>query len=319
MTNTQLRLGGNLFRSPKTKKFFKTLNDQKYLLMMVIPGIIWMFIFNYIPMYGVIIAFKNYNIVRTIGEAPWVGLEHFIEFFNDDRFWLVMKNTLGISLLKLAIGFPLPIIFAIFLNELRSNKFKRVVQTISYLPRFLSWVVLGGIMTTWLSESGLINELLVKSGVLQQPISFLAEHQYFWGLAITSDVWKELGWSAIIYLAAIAGIDQEMYEAATVDGAGRFRKMWNITLPSISGTMAILFILAVSGLLNSNFDQIFVLRNTLNAQASDVIDIFVYRMGIQSGRFSYSTAVGLFKSIIALMLLLMANGVTRKLKGTSLF
>jgi putative aldouronate transport system permease protein len=230
-----------------------------------------------------------------------------------------MKNTVGISLLKLVFGFPLPIIFALFLNEIRNAAFKRTVQTISYLPHFLSWVVLGGIMINWLSESGMINDVLVNMGILDKPIAFLARPDYFWGLATVSDIWKSLGWNSIIYLAAISGIDTELYESAIVDGAGRFRRMWNITLPGISGTIAILFILAVSGLLNANFDQIFVLRNTLNASASEVIDIFVYRMGIQSARFSYATAVGLFKSVIALLLLLLANGVTRKLKGTSLF
>lgn len=300
-------------------KFLRRLGEQKYLQLMVIPGILWMILFNYIPMYGLIIAFKEFDIIKPISAAPWVGFKHFQEFLHDDWFPIVMKNTLGISILKLVIGFPLPILFALFLNELRHNVFKRWVQTISYLPHFLSWVVLGGIMMTWLSESGLVNELLVNMGFFGKPVAFLAEPGYFWGLAVISDIWKELGWNAIIYLAAISGIDQTLYEAATVDGAGRFRKMWNVTLPCISGTIAILFILAVSGLLNTNFDQIFVLKNPLNAPASEVIDIFVYRMGIQSGRFSYSTAVGLFKSVIALALLLIANNVTRRLKGTSLF
>ncbi|MCM8901473.1 ABC transporter permease subunit [Caldicoprobacter algeriensis] len=278
-----------------------------------------MLIFNYIPMYGIIIAFKDYNIISSFFEAPWAGLKHFSDFFKDDWFPIIMKNTVGISLLKLVFGFPLPIIFALFLNEIRNSTFKRTVQTISYLPHFLSWVVLGGIMITWLSESGMINELLVNMGILDKPVAFLGEPKYFWWIATISDIWKGLGWNSIIYLAAISGVDVELYESAIVDGAGRFRRMWSITLPSISGTIAILFILAVSGLLNSNFDQILVLRNSLNASSSEVIDIFVYRMGIQSARFSYATAVGLFKSVIALMLLLLANWVTRKLTGKSLF
>ncbi|WP_252228225.1 ABC transporter permease [Caldicoprobacter algeriensis] len=302
-----------------SKRFFRKLKEQKYLYMMVIPGIIWMLIFNYIPMYGIIIAFKDYNIISSFFEAPWAGLKHFSDFFKDDWFPIIMKNTVGISLLKLVFGFPLPIIFALFLNEIRNSTFKRTVQTISYLPHFLSWVVLGGIMITWLSESGMINELLVNMGILDKPVAFLGEPKYFWWIATISDIWKGLGWNSIIYLAAISGVDVELYESAIVDGAGRFRRMWSITLPSISGTIAILFILAVSGLLNSNFDQILVLRNSLNASSSEVIDIFVYRMGIQSARFSYATAVGLFKSVIALMLLLLANWVTRKLTGKSLF
>lgn len=286
---------------------------------MVILGVIWMIVFNFLPMYGIIIAFKKYNIIKPISAAPWVGLQYFKEFLTDPEFFNAVKNTLGISTLKILIGFPLPIIFALFLNELTSLKFKKFVQTVSYLPHFLSWVVLGGILTTWLSDVGIINEILVKLKLIDQPINFLAEPKYFWMIVIISDIWKELGWSAIIYLAAIASVDPEMYEAATIDGAGRLQKMWFITLPAIKPTVTILFILTVSGILNSNFDQILVLRNPLNASASDVIDIFVYRMGLHLGRYSYATAVGLVKSIIALLLLLSANFVSKKLNNTSLF
>ncbi|CAM4296071.1 MAG: ABC transporter permease subunit [Paenibacillus macerans] len=292
---------------------------QRHIQIMALLGVAWMIVFNYVPMYGIIIAFKEYNIVRSVAEAPWVGFDHFKEFFQDDNFVNVMKNTLGISLIKLIVGFPLPIIFALFLNEMRSVRFKKAVQTISYLPHFLSWVVLGGILTTWLSDVGIINDLLLALHLIQEPISYLAEPSYFWGIVVASDVWKELGWSAIIYLAAITSISPEMYEAATIDGAGRFQKMWYITLPSIKATISILFILAVGGVLNSNFDQILVLRNALNESASNVIDIYVYQTGMLSGRYSYSTAVGLFKSVIALILLLLANRVTKKLNDTSLF
>ncbi|WP_058486413.1 ABC transporter permease [Defluviitalea phaphyphila] len=308
-----------LRKKKKINKFWQKLKRQKELQIMAWAGIIWMIIFNYIPMYGIIIAFKDYSIIKPISEAPWVGLEHFVEFFKDENFYMVIRNTLGISLLKLIIGFPLPIIFAILLNEIRHIGFKRTVQTISYLPHFLSWVVLGGIMINWLSETGIINELLIKFGVLDKPITFLSEPKYFWGIAVISDIWKELGWSAIIYLAAISGIDPELYEAATMDGAGRLAKIKYITIPCIQGTIAVLFILAVGNLLNTNFDQIFVLRNSLNQSMSEVIDIYVYRIGIQSARFSYATAVGLFKSVIALILLIIANFVTKKLKGNSLF
>lgn len=306
-------------KKEKRKKFFKKLMSQKELQLMALLGVAWMIIFNYIPMYGITIAFRKFNIVKPISAAPWVGLQYFKEFFADENFWVVMKNTIGISFLKLIIGFPLPIIFALLLNELTSVKFKKIVQTISYLPHFLSWVILGGIMMTWLSDVGIINDMLMKLNVIKEPITYLAEPKYFWGIAIISDIWKELGWSAIIYLAAIAGVDPEMYEAATIDGAGRFRRMIDITLPCIKGTIAILFILAVSGLLNSNFDQIMVLGNPLNASSSDVIDVFVYRMGIRSGRYSYATAVGLFKSVIAFILLYTANAVTKKLNESSLF
>ncbi|GGO01070.1 ABC transporter permease [Saccharibacillus kuerlensis] len=307
--------------SLKTKKktFWRKLYNQRYLQAMALIGVIWMIVFNYLPMYGIVIAFKEFNIISSISESPWVGLDHFKAFFQDENLGNVIKNTLGMSFLKLAIGFPLPILFALFLNEIRSVRFKRSVQTISYLPHFLSWVILGGILTTWLSDVGIINDLLINFKLIAEPIVFLAEPKYFWGIVITSDIWKELGWSAIIYLAAIAGISPEMYEAATIDGAGRFQKMFRITLPSIKGTISILFILAVSGVLNSNFDQILVLKNQLNESASSVIDVYIYQVGLQQGRYSYSTAVGLIKSVIALILLLVANAVSKRLNNTSLF
>lgn len=300
-------------------KWLKKLYGQRYLQVMALLGVAWMIVFNYIPMYGIIIAFKEFDIILPISQAPWVGLDHFKEFLNDDSLGNVIRNTLGISLIKLVIGFPLPIIFALLLNEIRSVLFKKSIQTISYLPHFLSWVILGGILSTWLADVGIINKILMALNLIDAPITYLAEPQYFWSIVITSDIWKELGWSAIIYLAAISSVSPDLYEAATIDGAGRFQKMWNITLPTIKGTITILFILAVSGLLNSNFDQILVLRNSLNDSASSVIDIYVYQTGIVDGRYSYSTAVGLLKSVFALGLLLGANYVTKKLNNTSLF
>lgn len=292
---------------------------QRYLLLMLIPAVVSMVVFSYAPMYGIVIGFMNFNIVKPIFDSPWVGFDHFIEFFTSDDFWIVLWNTLGISVLKLAVSFPLAIVFALMINEVRQRLAKRWIQTISYLPHFLSWVVLGGIMINWLSDVGLINQVLLGLGIIQDPVFFLAEPDWFWGLVVISDAWKELGWSAIIYLAAMASIDPELYEAAKIDGAGRFARILHITIPCIAGTIAILFILAVSGLMNSNFDQIFVLKNSMNRDASDVIDIFVYRMGLQSGRFSFATAVGLFKSLIALALLFVANSVTKKIRGSGLF
>lgn len=292
---------------------------QRYLQLMVLPGILWMLTFNYLPMGGIIIAFKKFKITKSISEAPWVGFKYFKEFFQDSNFKDVMVNTLGISLLKLCIGFALPIIFALLLNELRGIGFKKVTQTISYLPHFLSWVVLGGIMTTWLSKEGVINDFLMMLHILKEPVSFLGEPKYFWGVALISDIWKELGWSAIIYLAAITGVDQQIYEAATVDGAGKLQKIFYVTLPSITGTIAIMLILQVSGLLNSNFDQILILKNQVNVARSQVIDTYVYQVGMTLGKYSYATAVGLFKSVIALMLLLIANKTCKKLLGRSLY
>ena len=310
------------------KTFWARLREEKYLQIMALLGIAWMLVFNYIPMYGILIAFKKNFFITTplfskkFFTTPWAtnhGFQHFLEFFKDDEFVNVMGNTLGISILKLIFNFTLPIVFALLLNEVRNLRFKKAIQTITYMPHFLSWVVLGGILTTWLGEGGLFNELLIKMGLIKEGVSFLAYPKYFWAITVISDLWKELGWSAIIYLAAISGIDQEMYEAAKVDGASRWKQIWTITLPSIAPTVTIMFILAVGGLLNSNFDQILVLNNPLNAPRSNVIDIFVYQTAMRGMRYSYASAIGLFKSVIAFILLFIANQVTKKLNDTSLF
>ena len=310
------------------KSFWARLHEEKYLQVMALLGIVWMLIFNYIPMYGILIAFKkNFYITTPLFSkkfftTPWApngGFQHFLNFFKDEEFFNVMANTLGISILKLIFNFTLPIVFALLLNEVRNIRFKKAVQTITYMPHFLSWVVLGGILTTWLGEGGLFNELLIKMGILKEGVAFLAYPKYFWAITVISDLWKELGWSAIIYLAAISGIDQEMYEAAKVDGASRWKQIWTITLPSIAPTVTIMFILAVGGLLNTNFDQILVLNNPLNAPRSNVLDIYVYQTAMRGMRYSYASAIGLFKSVVAFILLFIANQVTKKLNDTSLF
>lgn len=303
----------------KNGNLWKKIRQQRFLLMMVLPGIIWLLVFCYFPMYGCQIAFQNYRITDKLGTSQWVGLKWFIKFFRDPVFSQVMKNTLGISLLKLVFGFTAPIVFALLLNEIRNIRFKRIVQTLSYLPHFLSWVILGGIMITWLSDTGVINKALMALGILEEGVSFLAKPEYFWGISVISEIWKELGWGAIIYLAAISGIDPSLYEAAEIDGANRFQRLWYITLPEISGTIAILFILQVGGIMGSNFDQIFVLHNALNDTSSNVIDMFVYKIGIGNASYSYATAIGLFRSVVSLVLLLIANWVSGKLEGSSLF
>lgn len=287
---------------------------------MALPGVIWLLVFAYIPMSGIIIAFKNYRVIDNFFTAPWAfesGFEHFIRIFHDADFFRALINTLGISFLKLLIGFPVPIIFALLLNELRSALFRRWVQTISYLPHFLSWVILGGMMINWLGEGGIVNELLLLFG--RKPFPFLAQPQGFWLLAVFSDLWKELGWGAIIYLAAMAGIAPELYEAAKIDGANRLAQIVHITLPAISATITVLFILTIGGILNTNFEQMLVLGNPLNAEASSVIDTYVYYRGIQGAEYSFSTAVGLFKSLVALALLLSANWLSKKVQGKGLF
>jgi len=306
---------------PKMNRFLQKVYKQKILLMMVIPGVIFMLIFNFYPIYFAQIAFKDYNITMgtNLSLAPWIGFAHILEFFNSPDFGNVMINTLGISFYKLLIGFPIPIIFAIMLNEVTQTRFKKLVQTVTYLPHFLSWIILGGILLTWMSDSALLTTVLYKLHLISDTNNMLANAGYFWPISVTTELWKEFGWNSIIYLAAIATIDMEMFEAARIDGAGKFRQIWNITLPSIAPTIVLMLILAISGLFGSNFDQIFVLRNAVNASSSNVIDIYVYQVSFMHNRFDYATAVGLFKSLIAAILLVGANASSRRLTGNSIF
>lgn len=297
------------------KRFFQ----QWQLQSMVIPGVVWMFVFCYIPMFWLIIAFMDYSIAKPMLDAPLVGLKHFRDFVTDERFWRSIRNTLGMSGIRLALGFPIPIFFALLLNEIRSTRFKRTVQTISYLPHFIAWTIFGGILLNWLGEGGVINQLMMALGLQEREILYNSEPRYFWWIAFFSDTLKETGWSAIIYIAAISGIDPQLYEAAELDGANRWQRMWHITVQSIRPTIAILFILAVSGLLGSNFDQIFMLKNNMNMKMAESLDLYIYNMGLVSGRHSFSTAVLFARSIVALALLLSANFTSKKLTGDGIF
>lgn len=297
--------------------------DQLSLQSMILPGILFVLIFTFIPLYGVLIAFKEYNVVtgvKGIFASEWVGLANFKEFVTDMNFWNMLKNTLGINLLSLLITFPVTIIFAVLLNEITSSRFKKLTQTVTYLPHFISWSIFGGLVISILSPStGVVNYLLLKLGITDQAIHFLGNPDYFWILAVLTNLVKELGWGAILYLAAIAGIDQEMYEAAYMDGASRFQRIWHITIPSITGTIVILLVFAISNVLNSGFDQFFVLQNPLNIDASEVIDTYVYKVGLQEFRMEYATAVGLMKTVIAVFLLYLANFVAKKITGKGIF
>jgi putative aldouronate transport system permease protein len=303
------------------KSLFKRFWQQIEIQSMVIPGIIFLIIFCYVPMYGILIAFKKYNIGSpNIISAPWAGLKYFKEFLIDENLPLILKNTLGMNLIGLLVGFPVIIIFALMLNEIINVKFKKIVQTISYLPHFISWAVFAGIIMRMLAvDGGVVNDYLMKFHFATEPVFFMAEPKYFWGISIIAGIIKEIGWSAIIYIAAITGVGYELYEAAIIDGAGRFKRMWHITLPSISGTIVILLVLSISGILNSGFEQIYMLQNGLNHSASEVIDTYVYKMGLGDMRYSYATAVGLMKSIIAVILLLSANKISKHLTDKGLF
>lgn len=278
---------------------------------MVWPGVIFIIIFGFLPLYGYIMAFQNYTVTSTIWNAPFVGLMNFRIIVTDPEFWNSLLNTLGISALKLVFEFPLAIVLSIMVYELAGGIFKRVVQAISYLPHFISWIVLGGMLVVWLSSKGLVNQMFGgSSNLLQQP------HLY-WLIAALSDTWKEVGWGTILYLAAMSGIDPTLYEAAVVDGAGRFRRIWHVTLPGIRAMIALQLILWVSGLFGSNLDQTIVLTNPLNNPRSNVINYYVYQVGIREGNFSYGTAVGLGVSLASLVLLLGANFATKKLNDNT--
>ncbi len=290
----------------------KSWGRQWQLQTMVLPGIISMIIFNFIPIYGLSLAFRSYSVTSTMASAPWVGLENFKIILKDKYFWESVQNTIGISAIKLTIEFFLPIIIAIMIFELKWSPFKKLVQTITYLPHFLSWIILGGMLITWLSSNGMLNQILNMIGIATKDNHILNANSY-WSIASLSDVWKEAGWGTILYLATMSKIDPTYYEAAEMDGASKLRQIWSITIPEMSTIISLNLILSVSGLFNSNLDQTLVLMNSQNQPKAEVINSYVYRVGLTQGDFSYATAVGLGVSIISVVLLIITNTVTKKL------
>jgi putative aldouronate transport system permease protein len=300
------------------KSSFKTFKKNYDLYMLLIPGIIFMIIFRYVPMYGLAIAFQDFNIFKGIGGSEWVGLQQFQKLFNSPQFYQVFKNTLLISVYKIAFLFPIPIFIAIILNEIKSMIFKRTAQTIIYLPHFLSWVIVSGLVLNILSPStGLINNIITALG--GQPISFLMDNNWFRTVLVASEGWKEVGYSAIVYIAAIAGIDQEQYEAASIDGAGRIKKMIHITLPGMKSIILLMLILRIGGVLQAGTEQILLLYNSVVYETGDVIGTYVYRMGIGQMDYSFSTAVGLFESVIGFILVMSGNFISKKSTGRTIW
>ena len=295
----------------KLKKFY----DQRQLHWMVLPGVAFMIVFNYIPIYGIIIAFKNYTIVDTVSSAPWVGLENFRIIMEDSFFWEAVRNTLAISLMKLFLGFAIPIILAVMIFEMRDGHLKKVIQTISYIPHFFSWIVLGGMLISWLSTNGFINQVMMSLGLMNQGVNHLLDPDKYWWIAVLSDLWKVVGWGTILYLAGMSRIDPTFYEAARIDGASKLTQIRTITLPLLAPIISLNLILNVSGLLGSNLDQTLVLMNAQNQNKSEVINSFVYRMGLTQGDFSYATAVGLGISVISIVLLVITDRITRKMNN----
>ena len=298
-------------RTLKANKFKNYMRNNFVLYLLLLFPMLYFLIFKYAPMYGILVAFKDYNIFKGVWESPWIGFDAFKEIFSMPQFTTALRNTFLLNILDLIVGFPSPIILAIILSELCILWFKKVSQTILYLPHFLSWVIIGSIsLQLFAPESGMINSLLVKLGA--QPIPFLTDPLTWLGTYTLLGVWQSIGWNTIIFLAAIAGISAELYEAAVVDGAGRFRKIWHITLPGLKPTIIILLILHIGRMVQIGFDRPYTIGNNLVMQYSDVISTFVYRIGLQSFQFTIATAVGLFQSVVGLVFLLTTNYIADK-------
>lgn len=313
MSEKELRGANSL-----TKSILRTAKNNWRLYVLVSPVIAYFIVFEYMPMYGLQIAFKNFIATKGIWGSPWVGFKHFERFFESYYFWALIKNTLGISLLSLIFGFPAPILLALLINETRHRLFQRVVQTVTYAPHFLSTVVLVGMVMMFLSpKNGLINQMIVWFG--GEPISFMTEPSWFKTIYVSSGIWQQMGWSSIIYLAALTGIDPQLHDAARVDGAGRLQRIWHINLPGIMPTVVILLILNVGSVMSVGFEKVFLMQNSLNIESSDVISTYVYRTGIVGAQYSFSAAVGLFNSLINFVLLVLVNSIARRMKQTSLW
>ena len=291
----------------------KRMWEHKYLYLMLLPALAAMFLFQYAPMYGIQIAFKNFKAIHGIWGSAWVGLRYFQRMFREYTFLSVLRNTLWISFLRLAICFPSGVLFALILNEILPLRMKKIAQTISYMPHFISWVVLAGIIRSLLSLDGAINQLTRLAGA--EPVMFLAKSSFFIPILIITDVWKSIGWGSIVYLAAIAGVPAELYESALIDGASRMQRIRFITLPSILPVVMVMFVLRIGHIMNAGFDQIFNLYSPIVYDVADIIDTYSYRVGLINLDFSYSTAIGLFKNVTGMALMLTVNALSRRMDG----
>jgi len=304
---------------PNKQSFLSRVSRQKILLLMMLPCVVWVIMFCYAPLWGWYLAFVQYKPGRSITSAPWVGWANFKLFLVSSLdFVRVIRNTLVVNVSSLALSMPLEISLAIVIYELRFRTFKKVVQTVSYLPYFISWVIIGGIFFQFLSMNGIVNNLLVSAGLVKEPVLFLGLPSASYPILIGTRIWKNLGYNTIIYLGAMGSIDPGLYEAAYVDGAGRWKRIWHVTLPALIPTISVLLILAAGSLINGSFDQVWVFQNTANMETCDTIDTMVYRTGLFQAKFSYATAVGIFNSFCSLTLLTITNTVVRRLNGRSL-
>ncbi|RXZ82038.1 sugar ABC transporter permease [Paenibacillaceae bacterium] len=299
-------------------QLWKRIWRHRVFYLFMLPGIVWFFIFSYVPLYGVQVAFRDYTFSGGFTGSPWAGLKYFQQFFDYYKSGEIIRNTIIISFMKLLIGFPMPIFLAILLNEIGNLKFKKTVQTLSYLPYFVSWIVVVTLMQRLFSTSGgPVNELLSVFGL--GPFQFLYNSSWFYQIIVGSDIWKNIGWNSIIYMAAIAGIDQQLYEASKIDGANRFRQIWHVTLPGVRNIAIILFILSIGSLMSAGYEQLLLLSGPATASIGSVLDVHVITSGIGEGRLSYAAAVGLFQSVIGLILILTVNRIARKVSDVSLF
>jgi putative aldouronate transport system permease protein len=295
------------------KTLAEKLLNQRQLIFMSAPLVMYVLLFSYVPVWGWTMAFQNYRPSRGFTEQEWAGFRWFQFLFKDQDFLRVLRNTLAMSIINMALGFVTAIGFALLLNELKGRFFKRVVQTVSYLPHFLSWIIVTGIVASMLAvENGAVNDFLVAIKAIKEPVLFLSKPNYFWGIVGATYVWKEVGWNTIIYLAAIAGIDPSLYEAAEIDGCQRFQKMRFITLPGIKATIVILLIMSIGRILDAGFELQYLLRNGLIQNVADTIDIYVIKYGIQSSNYSLATAAGMFKNVVNLSLILFANWLAKR-------
>lgn len=289
------------------------------LYIFLLPAVIMVAIFCYAPMYGVLMAFQNYSPSKGILGSPWVGFEWFERFFNMPRFWQILGNTLTLSVYSLIVGFPIPIILAVLINSVESNRFRRVTQTVTYMPHFISTVVLVGMITVFLSpRSGFLNHMLEMFGAAEDTY-YMGVAEYFPHIYVWSGVWQDMGWNSIIYLAALTGVDQALHEAAQVDGATKLQRIWHIDLPAIIPTMVILLILNVGSIMSVGYEKVFLMQNDLNIMSSEVISTYVYKIGLTQQQFSYSAAIGLFNNVINFILLITVNKISAKLSGSSLW
>lgn len=308
-----MNAAGN-FRS----RLAKNIQKNWILYLMILPPVIYYLVFAYAPMYGVQLAFKNYEVKKGIWGSPWVGLDHFKRFFKSYNFGLLIQNTIGISVYSLLVGFPIPILFALMLNYIKNKYLKKTVQMVSYAPYFISTVVMCGMIVIFLNpDTGVVNSLRNLVGL--KPIDFMANPKMFKSIYVWTGVWQGMGWNSIIYISALSGVDYQLHEAAIVDGASKLKRIWHVDLPSIKPTIIMLLILQMGSLMSVGFEKVFLLQNTLNKQAASVISTYVYEVGLINSDYGYSTAIGLFNSVINLVLIVAANQACKKIADESLF